>query len=495
MRTNSDSPTPASPEIDQAAFHGLLGEITEAIRPNTEAAPIGIIAHLMAFFGNSAGRSARYEVEGVWHTTNLYFALVGITSHARKGTAAARARQPFALADPDWAHNRLMSGMSTGEGLIWAIRDPTVQDVLDKKTEQTQRVTTDHGVADKRLMILKPEFGRFLQVAPRQNNTLSPVLRQAWESGRLHTLTKNSTAHASNALISVVAHVTKTSCSVISTTSASPTASPMRFIFLTVHRTCLLPFGGADINFTSLAAHLATALDFARKAQRITMDADARDLWAHIYPDLNQDVPASPAPSAPAPLHKSSDWPSIFALADRSFEIQRPHLTAAKAIWDCSEASIGQIFGDAFGDPIADTILAALRARKSDGLSRTEIEQAVQRQYPRPQNHRRPRNPPPQQQDPRRHGRSPRRPPHRNLVRNNMKPVPEPAQDAPHWHWSRYFDDQIRIINQDLAAENSSLDKELASFRGPQPRLSAESRRLKAWCRQYLAELHPRSRP
>lgn len=49
-----------------------------------------------------------------------------------------------------------------------------------------------------------------------------------------------------------------------------------------------------------------------------------------------------------------------------------------------------------------------------------------------------------------------------------MKPIPEPGPDAPPWAWTIYFDDQIRIINEDLRRERTSLDQELKKFRAAQ---------------------------
>src|SRR5439155_7999483 len=66
----------------------------------------------------------------------------------------------------------------------------------------------------------------------------------------------------------------------------------------------------------------------------------------------------------------------LYALLDGSDQIRRPHLEAALAVWNYAEASAGYIFGDALGDPVADNLLYALRARPA-GLTRTEISVVV----------------------------------------------------------------------------------------------------------------------
>jgi hypothetical protein len=73
-----------------------------------------------------------------------------------------------------------------------------------------------------------------------------------------------------------------------------------------------------------------------------------------------------------------------------------------------------------------------------------------------------------------------------------ISPKNEPAIDAPGYVWTAWFDSQIRLINEDLAAEGTTLDQVLASMRPKQRRRSQEEVRAARWCRAYLAELTPR---
>ena len=61
---------------------------------------------------------------------------------------------------------RLSTGLSSGEGVVWAVRDS--QD-------------GDPGAADKRLLVLEPEFASVLKAASREISTLSPTLRNGWD--------------------------------------------------------------------------------------------------------------------------------------------------------------------------------------------------------------------------------------------------------------------------------------------------------------------------
>jgi hypothetical protein len=81
-------------------------------------------------------------------------------------------------------------GLSTGEGLISAVRDPVYasEKIKDREGRVTgcEVVMADRGVEDKRLLVTESEFDRVLQVADRRDNTLSAVLRESWDTGDLH---------------------------------------------------------------------------------------------------------------------------------------------------------------------------------------------------------------------------------------------------------------------------------------------------------------------
>lgn len=62
----------------------------------------------------------------------------------------------------------------------------------------------------------------------------------------------------------------------------------------------------------------------------------------------------------------------IYALLDCTSEVDVVHIKAAMAIWRYCEQSVNHIFGDALGDPVADTILQSVRGTPA-GLTRTEI--------------------------------------------------------------------------------------------------------------------------
>lgn len=197
---------PQWPEpLAEAALHGLAGDIVCAVEPHTEADPAAILIQFLLAFANMCGRHAYWQVESTRHYLNLFAVLVGATSKARKGTSLDRVLNLFddKDLDLDWLSKRRMGGLSTGEGLIKEVRDPSF-----KRNKDGDLVIDDPGVEDKRLFIVEPEFARVLKVGDRDAATLPSILRDAWDKGDLRTLTKGSPLCATGAHISMIAHIT-----------------------------------------------------------------------------------------------------------------------------------------------------------------------------------------------------------------------------------------------------------------------------------------------
>src|SRR5205823_3185105 len=106
----------------------------------------------------------------------------------------------------------VMSGLSSGEGLIEPIRDARYRrENVAKRGEAShmKQVVDDEGVADKRLLVQEGEFAGALQAMQRDGNKLSTVIRDAWDQEKLGNLTKRDKTTASNPHISIVANITR----------------------------------------------------------------------------------------------------------------------------------------------------------------------------------------------------------------------------------------------------------------------------------------------
>ena len=163
---------------DEPAFAGLTGEFCHLWAPHTEASPTALAAQFLVFFGHSIGRSPYFVVSGDDHRTNLEIILVGPTSFARKGQSYGCVRRTFdkvllTLGVP-YIEGR---GLSSGEGLINAVRDSSIE------TNKKGKRITIQGVEDKRLLVFEPEFASVLRRMVREGNTLSEVIRDVWDWG------------------------------------------------------------------------------------------------------------------------------------------------------------------------------------------------------------------------------------------------------------------------------------------------------------------------
>jgi hypothetical protein len=367
------------PSVAQDVHHGLAGEVVRNIEPHTESDPMAILVQYLSSFGNAIGRGPYYQVEGDRHFTNLFAVLVGQSSKARKGTAAGRIRQIFEVADPEWIRKRNHGGMSSGEGLIWQVRDPIKQWVKGETGKSEREV--DPGVQDKRLMIFEPEFGGVLQVMQRQGNTLSRVIRDAWDRGDLDTLVKNAPARATGAHVSIVGHITDAELRKGLDRVSMANGYANRFLFVCVRRARVLPHGGSlpDETVRDLGNRTCLAIEEARKIGRVRMNQEARRAWERLYPTLSEGQPGLLGAILGRAEAQTVRLAVLYALLGRSAEIKPEHLRAAVALWEYCEASARYIFDELLGDRCADQILQALRHAGSAGMTRTKIRDMFQR--------------------------------------------------------------------------------------------------------------------
>lgn len=373
QREKSTWPSPLAKE----AFHGLAGDFVKMVEPQTEADPVALLVQLLTATGNVIGSNPFFQVEADKHHIKIFPVLVGETSKGRKGTSTGYMRHTFGEIDPEWTQNRIKSGLSSGEGLIWQVRDEIrrTEPIREKgRVTDYQEIIADPGVKDKRLLIIEPEFASTLRVIGRDGNTLSPTIRQTWDSGDLRVLTKNSPAVATGAHISIIAHISRDELKHYLDRTEIGNGFANRFIFLCVRRSKTLPEGAGlyGLNLESIQKRFKEAIEFGKTVGEIRRDGRAMVIWSNVYPELSAGKPGllgAVISRAEAQVMRIS---CIYALLDKSIFVRAEHLLAALALWDYSEASARYIFGDATGDFIADRILQALRG-SSNGLTRTEI--------------------------------------------------------------------------------------------------------------------------
>jgi len=353
--------------LAEEAYYGIAGKVVSVIKPHTESDPVALLVNFLAAFGNVIGDSAHCVIEARKHPCKIFACLVGKSSKARKGTSWGQIERLFEVIDSDW---KTQSGLSSGEGLIWSVRDQ-----IEKVNKKGETEIIDPGIQDKRLLLVEPEFSSVLQVMSREKNTLSSILRKGWESGNLQTMTKNSPAKATGAHISILAHITEDELLRLLTDVDTVNGFGNRFLWFCVKRSQFLPRGGGDFDITqdgSLIAELNSVVNFAKTADRIEPSEETWELWDYIYPKLSSEQHGIFGAMVGRTEAYARRLSTIYALLDKSTTVHPKHLIAALAILDYVEASIRYIFQDRTGDAVANKILTELKSNQK-GLTLTEI--------------------------------------------------------------------------------------------------------------------------
>jgi hypothetical protein len=363
-------------EQGHRAVYGLAGQFLRTVGPQSEACEPALLFHLLAMIGSAIGRNAHVQIGGTRHAANIFLLIVGATSIGRKGVAAGDALQIMSTADPEWRNKRQARGMSSGEGLIAAVRDSVFKKHpirTDGRITGYEDVVDIAGVEDKRLFVLESEFASTLQVLRREGNTLSPVIREAWDGDTLQSLTKNATT-ATDAHVTIVGHITKDEFEDNIDYLGIANGFLNRFLLVHAERVRSLPFGGNPdpLAVKELGVALKEAISWGKQAGRICFATDATEFWAKHYDSIEfgDETTASKllARAAPYMLRLAL----LYAVLDRSSLITRHHLEAAWDLVDYAWHSAQYVFGVTTGNPVADRIAKALNDA-SQGLTRTEI--------------------------------------------------------------------------------------------------------------------------
>lgn len=362
-------------------FDGLAGDFVRLVEPHTEASLIALLAQFLVYFGNIVGRSAHFKVEGDKHFTNLFCVLVGKTASGRKGTSFGRVREVFKGVDTNHEKDCLTSGLASGEGLLWHIRDAVFEEKTDKKTKKVETVCTDSGVSDKRLLVVEGEFSQVLRVQGREGNTLSSFIRNLWDTGTAKSLTKNSPLRTTDAHVSIIGHITRGELTHTLSEVDAVNGYANRIAFFAVERTKFLPFGSdiPEIEIGKLRTRIIEAVEFAKDIEQMTFTPNARKLWASHYQRLETSRFGYLAKITQRASPYVLRFSCIFALLDQSSQIKQIHLERALAVWQYSEDSARYIFGERLADQTAEKILTKLKENQENGLTRTEIRDLFDR--------------------------------------------------------------------------------------------------------------------
>lgn len=357
------------PMLDGAALYGLAGEVVRLIEPHTEADRVALLVSFLSELSAMLNRGPHLILDGSYHPLLFWPVLVGQSSKSRKGTAGRRIETLLSLADEGWTRGECKGTLSSGEGLAFAVRDAMhKEEPLKERGRPTGEIVTicvDPGIEDKRLFLVQSEFGSVLKIMAREGNSLSGVLRDAWDGLTLAPMTKANRVRATDPHIGIVAHVTQDELLRNLTDTETVNGFGNRFVWFVVRRSKELPFPSvpAESDLSALARGIRHVLPTARACGELTLSNSAREEWTGIYHDLSADRPGMAGALLGRAEAQVMRLAGIYAVLDGHSVIDLVHLKAALALWQHAEASTRMIFGDSLGDPVADPMLKAIRAR------------------------------------------------------------------------------------------------------------------------------------
>ncbi|MSU78931.1 MAG: DUF3987 domain-containing protein [Gemmataceae bacterium] len=337
------------PTLGEAAYLGFAGKFLNAVSAYTEATDAGVLAHLLPAVGMFIGPGPRIFAGG-WQPARVNVALVGPTSCGRKGTALASVDLLMVAVDTSFWLRQRVGGLSSGEGLIVKVAD------IRERGEDGEEVVTP---VEKRLYVIESEFSRVLANMKREGNILSHIIREAFDSGNLATLTVNP-RQADGAHISIVAHITPAELSERFESIEMVNGFGNRFLWFVVKSDKIMP--RTEPIPSKLLSQFAPRIRSLRALPQrsVKMNVDAGLWWEKAYLDLRDDRPGLAGAITARGSSIVLRLALIYALLEQKQDIGTEHLEAALAVWRYSEESAQMLFQSKSSDPLGDKVLRLL---------------------------------------------------------------------------------------------------------------------------------------
>ena len=331
----------------------------------TEADPAAVLVQTLTGLGAMVGLGPHLQ-HGVSPVPPRWFSLVvGETSRARKGTSWEAATALLRVVDDEFLTKRSLSGFGSGEALLSPIADPSDE-------EQNGLVPQ---TPDRRLLVVETEFARVLDVAERTGSTLSPNLRDLFDTGPVRNLVKGQAITASQHHCALVGHITAEELRKRLSSTAILNGFGNRLLLVGAKRPRLLPHPAAvdDSVRMPLASRLRDALEAAGQTGQVSLTADAKACWEELYTAMERRPlpPLAATMTGRAPI-QTLRIALLNALLRGENRVERADLEVAAEVVRYSIDTVLHIFGDQLGDERAEQLLHAAREAGHRGLTGKE---------------------------------------------------------------------------------------------------------------------------
>ena len=377
-----DLSTLGPPRMAEEGFVPLLREIVDVACASSEAHPVAVAANFLAFFCAMVGRGIFQRIGDAVIHCRPFFLIVGKSGKARKGTAEHTVREIFKRTDAKVReqlgnNDKLRThsgGLSTGEGVGYAIRDSVEADENGKGG--------DLGVTDKRLLVIESEFDNTLSHLRRDNNTLSATVRNLFDGRDIEPMTKTSRTKSTRPHAVIIGHITGHELKEKSTENDAANGLMNRFMLLYVFRPKLvaLPEPTADTTLEAMARKIAEAVVTAAGKNlhgdntiETTLSDAAKRLWVERYPQITRDRDGKGGSLLARSEVYARMLAMIFAAMDGRHEVYPDDLLAAIAWVEYWHASVTYVFhchDEEDGlDPFTSEVLKAIHSQPGIKLS------------------------------------------------------------------------------------------------------------------------------
>jgi len=382
---DDDSPLPA-PAVTDAMYYGLTGEVMREASDGREVHPAAAGIAFLCMAGVAFGRGRFVEIGNDIHHPRIFSVHVGRTSLGGKGMAMGLIKR-IRKACEDGVDPRFPvcgqyhdGGLSTREGLAWAIRDAS--DELEKDGN-----ATGGGVEDKRLFVHEDEFVNVLAQSKRDGNTLSAAIRTLWDGGDLAPLTKTNRTRATNPHVGIHACITPTELMKAIAANDLTNGFANRFLFVWGERRGIvaIPEPSASGIIDDFAKRLKEAIAFSKFGGVVEASREAREEFTLFYTQHRKGLGLPMQVRGLIQRHPPFAWrlALIFALLDCEHTITKAHMEAALAWLSFCTESVARIFSTmsqhADAAEAAHLVKRILRALHQAGgqLNRVALREAV----------------------------------------------------------------------------------------------------------------------
>jgi hypothetical protein len=339
------------PHLRPEGMPGLIGEIVDAYKADNEVIPelladnllSKICVHLDKVFLRHGERTIRLNA-------NWSIQMSGTGKGKGSSEELADSFWREAIVDPVYMRGEqevsrynpapFCDGLSSGEGFIYEIRDPSGYD-------EEAGTFRDQGVTDKRLHVIEQEFSQIMVAASREGSTLSAQLRKAHDCRTLNNKSRNNRLTATNPHVLVTAHITPTELIELAEGLHFTNGFLNRFKF--IYGQCLKyvmrPKPVPPEKKRELAARMGSIIGWAQNQDEFELTDDFYQAFEKVFHRLRNPTGDTLRQSLLARCdHKVKLLSMLFAIIDKTTLIKSKHLKSAMAWIDYSEASIDYVW-------------------------------------------------------------------------------------------------------------------------------------------------------